>query len=243
MTSDNKIVRSLWIGKELSKVEQLSICSFLENGHDFYLYTYNEIKNVPKGAIIKDANEIFPYDDIFLDNMGTYASFADMFRYALIYKYGGWWSDMDIICLKPLNFKQEFIFATEKFKTNKNHDYLISNCIFKSPAQSTYLLNLINYISEEKNDEIIWSSFGPKLFTGVLNQYDISSYIMLPHTFCPINWDEIQLLFTPNYQFEDNNTYTIHLWNEIWRRNKLDKNSIFHQESLIERYKRKYLFS
>ena len=44
------IIQSLWIGKELSVLEQLCICSFLKNGHNFHLYTYEKINNVPDGT-------------------------------------------------------------------------------------------------------------------------------------------------------------------------------------------------
>ncbi len=36
------VFQSLWIGAELSAMEQLSIRSFLANGHEFHLYTYQE---------------------------------------------------------------------------------------------------------------------------------------------------------------------------------------------------------
>ena len=51
-------MQSLWIGKPLSKLEQLCFKSFLDNGHTVHLYVYDNISNVPSGVIIKDANEI-----------------------------------------------------------------------------------------------------------------------------------------------------------------------------------------
>jgi hypothetical protein len=56
----NKIIQGLWIGPELSTLEQLSIASFLQNGHDYHLYVYDEPKNVPVGTLIRDAGEILP---------------------------------------------------------------------------------------------------------------------------------------------------------------------------------------
>ena len=41
-------VQSLWIGNALSELEILSINSFLKNSHDFHLYVYDDIKNVPE---------------------------------------------------------------------------------------------------------------------------------------------------------------------------------------------------
>ena len=53
----NKIIQGLWIGPELSVMEQLSIASFLRNGHEYHLYVYDELKHVPSGTILKDANQ------------------------------------------------------------------------------------------------------------------------------------------------------------------------------------------
>ena len=48
----NKVIQGLWIGPELSVMEQLSIASFLENGHEYHLYVYDAVKNVPARAVI-----------------------------------------------------------------------------------------------------------------------------------------------------------------------------------------------
>ena len=39
-----QIIQGLWIGSELSMMEQLSIASFLKNGHDYHLYVYGDVK-------------------------------------------------------------------------------------------------------------------------------------------------------------------------------------------------------
>ena len=50
-----------------------------------------------------DAAEILLQDKI-ATHGGSYAMFADMFRYLLLYLKGGWWSDLDMLCLRPWNF-------------------------------------------------------------------------------------------------------------------------------------------
>ncbi len=37
------VIHSLWIGTQLSTMEQLSISSFLKNGHRFHLYVYDDV--------------------------------------------------------------------------------------------------------------------------------------------------------------------------------------------------------
>ena len=55
---NNKVIKGMWIGDSLSNVEKLSINSFLKNGHDYHLYIYDDIKGIPDGVVVKDANTI-----------------------------------------------------------------------------------------------------------------------------------------------------------------------------------------
>jgi hypothetical protein len=118
LDSNNQIVHGLWIGGALSSMEVLCIQSFLQNGHQFYLWTYELIQNIPDAVQIKDANLIVSENSIFSYNSknkyghgkGSYAGFSDIFRYKLLFDYGGWWTDMDITCLKPLDFENNYVF-------------------------------------------------------------------------------------------------------------------------------------
>jgi len=53
-------VASLWIGPELSWMEQICLLSFMEKGHRTVLYAYDDVKSVPDGVEIRDAREIMP---------------------------------------------------------------------------------------------------------------------------------------------------------------------------------------
>lgn len=111
-------MNSLWVGSELSELELLTICSFIENGHEFHLWLYDMIDNVPDTVRIKNANEIIPENKVFryprdskIDwGQGSYAGFSDIFRYKLLYEVGGWWVDMDMTCLKSFDFEGDYFF-------------------------------------------------------------------------------------------------------------------------------------
>lgn len=107
-----RMIQSLWIGQKLSVMEQLAISSFLQNGHSFHLYVYNEMQGVPKGTILQDANEIMPSKRIFkYRHHDTYAGFANLFRYKLLVEKGGYWVDTDVVCLRPFSFTADYMFA------------------------------------------------------------------------------------------------------------------------------------
>src|SRR5437016_4032991 len=101
----NRIIQGLWIGSELSVMERMSIISFLRNGHEYHLYTYNDLPNVPDRVVVKDANRILPASAIFkYKERPSYAGFANYFRYRLLLEHGGWWADLDVVCLRPFDF-------------------------------------------------------------------------------------------------------------------------------------------
>jgi hypothetical protein len=61
-------------------MERLSIASFLANGHDYHLYVYGEIENVPPGTVLKAADEILPKSMIFqYKNYPSYAGSRTFF--------------------------------------------------------------------------------------------------------------------------------------------------------------------
>ena len=94
-------IQSLWIGNTLSNVEKLCINSYIKNGHEFDLYTYDEIDNIPENCNVKDAKEILPEEEIFSYNVGlgkgSYSAFSNYFRYKLLEIKGNWWTDTDIV--------------------------------------------------------------------------------------------------------------------------------------------------
>src|SRR5207245_10747003 len=103
MATDGQIIQGLWIGSELSVMEQLSIASFLRNGHEYHLYVYGEMKNVPRGCVIRDANEILPAERIFqYRQYPSYAGFANFFRYKLLLERADWCADTDVSEPRPL---------------------------------------------------------------------------------------------------------------------------------------------
>ena len=73
-------IQSFWIGGELSPMEQLSIASFLAHGHGIIFYSYGEVGGLPKGAVLKNAEEILPKAAIFqYQQHPSYSAFSNFF--------------------------------------------------------------------------------------------------------------------------------------------------------------------
>ncbi len=113
MQNGNRIVQGLWVGGRLSALERLCIRSFCAHGHEFHLYHYDELQNIPRigGLRLLNAEDILPRAAIFFHKRGTLAFFADHFRFALLHKRGGWWADMDLVCVRPFDFAEGIVLS------------------------------------------------------------------------------------------------------------------------------------
>lgn len=235
----NTIVQGLWIGPELSVMERMSVASFLANGHEYHLYVYDDVKYVPRGVLVRDANEILPSSMIFqYKHSRSYAGFANFFRYQLLLKKGGWWADTDVICLRPFLFIDEHVFASEEHKGRQ----IANNGIIKAPAASALMAYACQVCRSKDPEQLLWGETGPRLLDEAIRLFSLEEYSQPPQVFCPLGFEEWEKVLDPQANLgRDQATYAIHLWNEMWRRENRDKNGQYHPDCLYEQLKRKYL--
>jgi mannosyltransferase OCH1-like enzyme len=233
------IVQGLWIGPELSVMERLSIASFLANGHDYHLYVYDEVKRIPEGAILRDANEILPSSMIFqYKHSKSYAGFANFFRYKLLLEKGCWWVDSDIICLKPFSFPEEYVFSSER----NEHVQIATSGVIKTPIASEVMAYAWRTCRSKDPEQLSWGETGPRLIEEAIRLFSLEKYLKPFQAFCPLGYLEWDKVIDPNANLAfDESTYAVHLWNEMWRRENRDKNEQYHPDCLYEQLKRKYL--
>jgi len=212
------VINSLWIG-QLSPLERLCLKSFVVQGHAFYLYTYDPIENVPPGVTLQDAGQILPASKIFRnqrgEGKGSLAAFSDLFRYKLLLERGGWWVDTDVFCLKPFDFKAPYVFGAE--------DKPVATGVIKMPRGSALAQRCYELGCRIKHKKIIWNELANLVEEGV-RELGLMSYVLPADVFSPILWSDIpdyvrgDKVFVPSSQ-----SHAVHLYNEMWRRNKLDK--------------------
>ena len=217
-------------------MHELCIRSFQQNGHEFHLYCYSEIANVPKSVVIHDASEILPKNRIFkYKDFDSFAGFANLFRYKLLLEYGGCWVDMDMICLKPFDFKSELL-AGQYQKRKNSPNLLEANCCVINVSVNS---SIMRYCYEEANSKdpnaLRWGETGPELVTKAANSLDMKNIIAPSEYFCPINWWEYDQIFQDSFNGNlIKKSYAVHLWAEMWRRNAFNPNDTYHKKSLFE---------
>lgn len=225
-------VNGLWIIGPLSALELLTIHSFINNGFTFILWTYDvdTIINAPESTIIKDANEIIPYDEVFVyttknkfgHGKGSYAGFSDIFRYKLLYEHGGIWTDMDVTCLKPLAIESDYLFR-------HHHKAGAVGNIMKCPKNAP----IMQWCYEQAKAQVNANNTDWMLPIKILNE-GINKFRLNDSIFKISNHDsfpEIIRLLTSNKTIP-NNWHFIHWMNEEWRCNSISKNKFIHKSTI-----------
>jgi hypothetical protein len=238
-TSTNRVIQGLWIGDEFSAMEKLSIASFLAHAHEFHLYTYGPVLGVPEGTQLRDAADILPADRIFsYREHASYAGFANYFRYKLLLERGGWWVDLDAVCLKPFDFEDDYVFSSELDEVGRQWPNV---GFIKAPRGSAILGELWQNCLAKTPDRIGWGETGPGLLDQVLKSFDLEASVQPSHIFCPVAYYEWERLLDPAaiWSFPDE-TRAVHLWNEMWRRKSMDKNRSYQPQCLFETLKKQY---
>lgn len=231
-------IQSLWIGERLSTMERLAVASFLANGHEFHLYVYSDVANIPPGTTVRDGNEILPSSMIFqYRDRPSYSGFSNYFRYKLLLDRGGWWVDTDLICLRPFVTEDEYVFASEP---GKEGDVICAGAI-KTPPGSEAMQWAWDVCRAKDPASLRWGETGPALVAETVARFGLARHVLPSTAFCAIRDGAWSTITAPDAPVLPADAFGIHLWNERWRRNGHDKDGEYPGTSLYEGLKRRYL--
>ena len=235
-----EVANSLWIGDKLLPQNIISINSFLQNGFDYNLYVYDDVKNIPLGVNVLDANDILPESRIWVYkkgfNKGGVSGYSCEFRYQFLYNRGGLFVDTDIVLLKQFDLDKSFIFISE---LNEAGDTITTNSVIYSQSTTASIWSeALDDISYRNKARLRHGEVGPILLNNLVKKYNLEKYVLLPHTFCSVGYFETLKLIDGTQLTED--AIGIHLCDAI---NDLDNIDIktYPYVSIIEQLKRKYL--
>lgn len=192
-----------WHGPPIGAIRSACLRSFLAQGHRFKLYTYRSFEGIPEGIEIADANAVIPESEViwFGDDLGP---FSDLFRYTLLREHGGWWCDVDTVCLSASIPDVEEAWSQEWPEINPEGVGNGQICLKRgselaSELHERCLLKSQSHIQDR-------SSLGPHLFTATIKDLGLEknkngNYKL----FYPVNWLETFKLWLPEYraQIED----------------------------------------
>lgn len=232
-------IGSLWIGDKLSWLEQISLLSFLEHGHEITLFSTQALQGVPPGVQVRDANEIFPCQHILRDaKSASPALHADLFRYAMLAQTDLTWVDTDVLCLQPLRLQSPYLFGFEDAQ-------IVNNAVLRLPADSPALQNLLQYQPDTQGYPPFfsrgrrikywlksggrtphitrwpWGSVGPKGLTHYLQLSGEIAHALPIEALYPLHYADVaQLISAPKpeapLRFSAESFY-LHLWGKELR--------------------------
>jgi hypothetical protein len=213
------IINGLWVGR-IGPTQRLSINSFLSNGHPYRLWAY-EPQEVPNGTILADANEIVPKSvlDRWPDRPHRLQTFANYFRYELIHKYGGWWMDLDCICVRPLVFDAPYVFCSiDGVRQRPQLADLpchIINGAFKAPKGAAFLQDIIKKIKDQAltGDYPDFGIWGTVVFTRTIFDYGLDFFKAPANIFIPFGFQDVVRIYTDPTLKIPEWAYTVHLYN------------------------------
>lgn len=137
----------------------------------------------------------------------------NLFRYAFLYHFGGWWIDSDLVSLKPDLPQEELFFAASGERD------LVSLAMVKFPSGHPLLTHAVERTAAA--DVGSWAQSGSPLFTALLDQHGLIQYSRPPEEVCPLSWFELEIVFDPlraeEVRRRCNSSYALDLHHEVWR--------------------------
>lgn len=245
--TDSKIVHALWIGGSLGPIEALCLTSFLRHGYQVRLHRYESLQNVPPGVVECDASLVLPKSAVFRHQpTGSYAMFANAFRYELLAVEDGVYVDCDVFCLKPLPLS-DYVFGYES-------PGRINNAVLDMPPESPLSEDLrsLRFKADQywpwESSRIAswrqrraakkaganplsyrtWGIYGPEALSYLVKKHGLETLAQPKDVFYPVHHEEVAKLFDPAFQLDDlitPNTIAIHLYNESIKSHRLDVQS------------------
>jgi hypothetical protein len=257
-------IGALWIGGDLSYLEQLCLVSFVHAGQHVKLYTYGDVTNAPKGVELADANSIMPQTGFLRhERTGSPALHSDLFRYHMLAKNDRMiWADTDAYCVKPFTTPTGHFYAWES-------DHGLNGGVLGLPQDSETLHALIDFTSDEfaiplwydekyrrdlvrKRDagtpvhagEMPWGVWGPHALTHFLKATGEVRHALPRVALYPFAYEDRRLMLRPGLDtspYITDETFSIHFYGRRMRARLLSKeNGVPRPNSVIGQLVKKH---
>ena len=123
---------------------------------------------------------------------------ADIIRWELLWKFGGYFVDADSICIEPFDqfFEGRTAFAT--YENENNRKGLIATGTMGFRPKHPLVRDIIEWIKNEKNEKTIkemraWYSVGPALLTKFIDTGKYPDFTVYPsYCFLPIHFTGLE---------------------------------------------------
>jgi hypothetical protein len=187
------IVRTFWQGGTLSLYQQLALKSFADRGCRVEAFSYDPSVHLPRWIVARNAAEVLPPERVlrFLPVHGRFAVNIDLFRYALLAKFGGWWIDPDVVLLADLPADEIFLAAADG-------SGLLSTAALRLPAEHPVALIAEEFASAHAVAVEDWRNADARYLTELAHRHGLSSLYRDPATVAPVARTDLLRVFDPS---------------------------------------------
>ena len=222
-----KIIHQTWKDKKLPEK--------LENWRNMWLKMCPEYKHelYDDDDLIKVIREHFPQ---YLKDFNSFhynIERVDFWRYAMLYVYGGVYSDLDVFPMKSIDVfleKNQVVIGREPIEHAREYngtDFLLCNAFMISPKGNPFWLHLMEFIIKKYKHGSPVETTGPGIMTKMYNQHPEffkNVIITEPNSFYPItfnksnNVQEYQGKIYKNLSktCDMKDAYVVHMWEGSW---------------------------
>ncbi|MCW2274670.1 hypothetical protein GJ654_11540 [Rhodoblastus acidophilus] len=193
-----------WYGGPLTILNWVGVASFVKLGHTARLWAYEPLE-VPPGVLVEDANEIIPKEELFLymnpvTRRLDVGPFSDLFRFKLLWMRGGWYSDTDVICLRPEFPVCDYAWAQIIPEIDPS---ALAPSQIRFPRHDPMIEHLYKNCLESSSAIQSREHLGPHVFSKTLAGYPTpASHWGSADEFYPIRWIETFKLWLPEFRDE-----------------------------------------
>ncbi|MDX1407741.1 MAG: hypothetical protein R3330_06395, partial [Saprospiraceae bacterium] len=155
---------------------------------------------------------------------------------------GGYWCDTDMVCLQPFRGDVPYVFSSQHVNRRGGRTMMINNGVMLAPQGCAMINWCYETAASRDPGSLKWGETGPRLVDRAVVQFGLAEYVAPPREFCPINWWEWDQCITREYR-EDwlTGSRGVHLWNEMWRRNGVEKEDVFAPDCLYSQLRQRFL--
>jgi hypothetical protein len=168
---------------------------------------------------------------------GSFVLGSNFWRYEMLGRDLGYWVDLDLLLLKPLDLAQDYVFGRE-------HEGSINTAVVLAPSNSGLVRDLMNFPKTMqrppwfgprrslnyylkrirqgplKLEDLPWGTYGPQMLSHFVAKHGLEQFAASPEVFYPVSWHDARELYEPAEKIEarlTENTLAIHLYNSQLR--------------------------
>jgi hypothetical protein len=154
----------------------------------------------------------------------------------MLLETGGWWVDMDTVCLKPFDFPADYVISSEMCRGAAVMDL----AALRVPPGSALAQYMWDVCEAKDPGRLRWGETGPRLLAEAVRHCGLEEFIQPVETFCPVDYEDWESVILRGDLELEPGAFAIHLWNEMWRDSATDKDCVYPAHCLYSKLKARY---